>query len=354
QELTDTSLRAGRLMASMFPVVMLIVNVAGVAVVWIGAQRIDRNEMTIGSLVAFLIYLVQILMSAMFATFIAVLWPRSEVCAERVVEVFDMQPSVVAPANPVTELSERATVRFDRVGFHYPGAEQPVLRDISFTASPGQTMAIIGSTGSGKTTILGLLARLFDVTSGSVSVDGVDIRKLDPQVLWKRIGMVPQRPYLFSGTVASNLRYANPQATDDELWAALDIAQATEFVTKMAEQLNAPIEQGGTNLSGGQRQRLAIARAIVRRPEIYLFDDSFSALDLATDAKLRAALYPATRDACVIVVAQRVSTIIDADQIVVLDDGQIVGTGTHDELLVSCPTYLEIVNSQLQVSEHAR
>ena len=353
RDLTEVSLSSGRLMAVMFPVVMFIVNAASAWVVWLGGKRIASGELQIGQLVAFLTYLVLILMSAMFATFIAVLWPRSAVCGERIVEVLDTSPSVTAPSSPVTP-TQRATVRFDDVTFNYPGAEVPVLSNMSFEASAGQTLAIIGSTGAGKTTMLGLIARLFDVTTGSVQVDGVNVRQLDPQVLWSRLGMVPQRPYLFSGTVASNLRYANPEATDAELWAALDIAQATEFVTAMPGGLDAAVEQGGTNLSGGQRQRLAIARAIVRRPEIYLFDDSFSALDLATDARLRAALKPETREACVIVVAQRVSTILDADQILVIEDGEIIGRGRHEELIDSCPTYLEIVNSQLQVTESER
>lgn len=350
-DLTDTSMHAGRLMATMFPTVMLIVNLSSVAAIWFGAKRIDAGSLRIGELVAFLSYLVQILMAAMFATFIAVLWPRSAVSAERVVEVLDTPSSVVAPDAPVTPGAVTASVRFDHVSFRYPGAEQPVLSNIGFSANAGQTTAIIGSTGAGKTTLLNLIPRLFDVTGGTVLVDGVDVRRYEPEVLWGRIGLVPQRPYLFSGTVGSNLRAAKADATDDELWAALAIAQAADFVRDMPGGLEATITQGGLNVSGGQRQRLAMARAIVRRPQIYLFDDSFSALDVTTDAKLRTALVPVVADAVVIVVAQRVSTIVGADQIVVLDDGAVLGIGTHDELLTTCPTYAEIVGSQLSAAD---
>jgi ATP-binding cassette, subfamily B, multidrug efflux pump len=258
----------------------------------------------------------------------------------------DTRSSVVPPDKPVTEAPMRGELELRGVRFQYPGAAEPVLRDISFVAPAGQTTAIIGSTGSGKTTLISLVPRLFDATAGSVRVDSIDVRDLDPDVLWSRIGLVPQRPYLFSGTVASNLRYGDPDATDEELWAALEVAQARDFVAAMPGGLDAPIAQGGTNVSGGQRQRLAIARALVRRPEIYLFDDSFSALDTATDARLRAALRPITADAVIVIVAQRVSTIVDADQILVLEDGAIVGKGRHDELLTTCPTYAEIVASQ--------
>ncbi|GAA3419929.1 ABC transporter ATP-binding protein [Streptosporangium vulgare] len=292
-------------------------------------------------------YLMQILMSMMMATFISMMIPRAAVCAERIVEVLDTESSVTPPSDPVRQVSGRAELEMRDVEFRYPGAAAPVLSGISFRATAGRTTAVIGSTGSGKTTLISLIPRLFDATSGTVSVDGVDIRDLDPQTLWTRIGLVPQRPYLFSGTVASNLRYGNPDASDAELWEALEVAQARDFVEAMPEGLEAPIAQGGTNVSGGQRQRLAIARALVSKPEIYLFDDSFSALDLSTDARLRAALRPHTAEAAVIIVGQRVSTIADADQIIVLDDGVIVGLGTHDELLDSCPTYLEIVESQL-------
>jgi ATP-binding cassette subfamily B multidrug efflux pump len=303
--------------------------------------------MQIGSLTAFLSYLLQILMSIMMATFMLVLVPRAAVCAERLTEVLDTEPSVVPPAAPVRELPLHATVEMQGVSFRYPGADHPVLRDIAFRTGPGQITAIIGSTGSGKSTLVSLVPRLVDATEGSVLVDGVDVRQLDPDLLHRLIGLVPQTSYLFTGTVASNLRYGRVDATDDELWQALRTAQADDFVAASADGLDAPVAQGGTNFSGGQRQRLAIARAIVRQPEIYLFDDSFSALDLATDARLRAALRPLTENSAVVMVAQRVSTIIDADQILVLDDSAVVGLGTHSELLAACPTYAEIVASQL-------
>jgi ATP-binding cassette subfamily B protein len=345
-DLTATSLRAGRLMAFMFPTVMFILNASSVAAIWLGADRIGAGEMQIGALIAFLTYLVQILMSVMMATFVAVMAPRAAVCADRIQEVLDTPMSVVPPATPVTELPAAASLELRNVSFAYPGAESPVLCDISFRAEAGTTTAIIGSTGSGKTTLLNLVPRLFDATSGSVLVDGVDVRDIEPELLWAQVGLVPQKPYLFSGTVASNLRYADPEATDEELWQALEVAQAAPFVRAMPQGLETTIAQGGSSVSGGQRQRLAIARALVRKPGIYLFDDSFSALDLATDARLRAALEPVTRDAVMIVVAQRVSTIARADQILVLEDGEQVGLGTHDELLASCPTYQEIVASQ--------
>jgi ATP-binding cassette subfamily B protein len=346
-DLTAVSTRVGRLMALMFPTVMLVLNVSSVAVLWFGGHRIDAGEMQIGSLTAFLSYLMQILMSIMMATFMLVLIPRAAVCAERITEVLETDSSVVSAESPVTDLTEHSQVELVDVAFQYPGAEDPVLSGISFTARSGQTTAIIGSTGSGKTTLLSLIPRLFDATEGSVRVDGIDVKDLAPDLLHSLMGLVPQKAYLFTGTIATNLRYGKPDATDDELWEALRIAQADEFVREIAEGLEAPVAQGGTNFSGGQRQRLAIARAVVRRPEVYLFDDSFSALDLATDARLRQALKPVTRSSTVIVVAQRVSTVVDADQIVVLDDGRIVGIGTHDELVAGCPTYAEIVESQL-------
>jgi len=346
KDLSDTALRTGRLLAFMFPSVMIVLNVSSVAVLWFGGHRIDAGEMQVGALTAFLSYLMQILMSIMMATFMLVMVPRAAVCAERLTEVLDTEPSVVPPTAPVRERSLRATVELRGVSFSYPGADVPVLCDVSFTARPGEMTAIIGSTGSGKTTLLSLVPRLVDATAGSVLVDGVDVRELDPDVLHHAIGLVPQTSYLFTGTIASNLRYGDADATDGDLWAALRVAQADDFVSALAEGLEAPVAQGGTNFSGGQRQRLAIARAVVRRPEIYLFDDAFSALDLATDARLRIALRPITREAAVVVVAQRVSTIIDAEQIVVLEDGEVVGRGRHDELLDTCPTYVEIVESQ--------
>jgi len=352
-DVTDTALRAGRLFALMFPIVMLVLNVSSVAVIWFGAFRVQDGSMQIGTLTAFLQYLMQILMAVMMATFMAVLVPRAAVCADRIGEVLGTESSVRIPSSPVTELEAHGTLEFVDVGFSYPGAEQPVLSDVTFLAKTGQTTAIIGSTGAGKTTLVNLIPRLFDATSGLVLVDGVDVAELDPDLLWSRIGLVPQKPYLFSGTIASNLRYGKPDATDDELWQALEIAQARDFVEAMAERLDAPIAQGGTNVSGGQRQRLAIARALVKRPEIYVFDDSFSALDTATDARLRQALSRQVAGATMIVVAQRVSTIVDADQIIVLDDGRVVGRGKHDELLQTNETYAEIVSSQLTAEEAA-
>jgi ATP-binding cassette subfamily B multidrug efflux pump len=352
-DVTATAYRVGRLTSLMFPIVMLVLNVSSVAVIWFGAFRIDDGSMQIGTLTAFLQYLMQILMAVMMATFMAIMIPRASVSADRIGEVLKTESTVVPPTDPVTELYEHGTVELRDVGFAYPGAEQPVLSDIRLTVPVGRTTAIIGSTGAGKTTLVNLLPRLFDATSGTVLVDGVDVARLDPDLLWSRIGLVPQKPYLFSGTVASNLRYGKPDATDDELWAALDIAQATDFVREMSEGLDSTIAQGGTNVSGGQRQRIAIARALVKRPEIYVFDDSFSALDLATDARLRQALDRALPDATMVIVAQRISTIIDADQIIVLEDGRVVGLGTHEELLESSPTYLEIVQSQLTVEAAA-
>jgi ATP-binding cassette, subfamily B, multidrug efflux pump len=352
-DLTATSLKAGRLMAFMFPTVMLVLNVSSAAAIWLGANRIQSGDLQIGQLIAFISYLTQILMSVMMSTFMAMMVPRASVCAERIEEVLDTPSSVRAPDAPVADLRRRGSLELRNVGFHYPGAEEPVLHDLTLRAEPGQVTAIIGSTGSGKTTLVNLIPRLFDATSGSVIVDGVDVRELDPEVLWSRIGLVPQKPYLFSGTVASNLRHADPNATDEQLWTALEVAQAADFVRAMPDGLDAPIAQGGSNVSGGQRQRLAIARALVRRPGIYLFDDSFSALDLATDARLRAALAPYTADATTLIVAQRVSTISKADQILVLEDGRAVGLGTHNELLRSCPTYAEIVASQMSAEEAA-
>jgi ATP-binding cassette, subfamily B, multidrug efflux pump len=352
-DLTTVATRTGRWLASMFPAVLLVVNVAGVAVLWFGGHRVDSGEMQVGSLTAFLSYLMQILMSVMMATFMLMMVPRSSVSAERIMEVLQTESSVAPPADPVTELTQHGTLVFEHVELTYPGAEDPVLHDVSFQARPGQTIAVIGSTGSGKSTLVNLVPRLFDATAGSVRVDGVDVRDLEPDLLWSTIGLIPQRAFLFTGTIASNLRYGKPDATDEELWEALEIAQGRDFVEAMADGLESPVAQGGTNFSGGQRQRLAIARALVKKPEIYLFDDSFSALDLATDARLRAALRPVTADATVVIVAQRVSTIRDADLILVLEDGVVVGRGTHDELLAVSPTYREIVESQLSAEEAA-
>ena len=346
-DLTEVSLRAGRLMSSMFPVVNLIINLSSAAVVWLGASRISSGAIEIGALVAYLSYLVQILWSVVMATFMVSMIPRAAVAAVRIQEVLDTPSSVVPPSHPVAALTEPGRLELRYVGFHYPGAERAVLSDITFAATAGTTTAIVGSTGAGKTTLVGLVPRLFDATSGAVLVGGVDVRELEPKVLWGSIGLVPQKPYLFSGTVASNLQYGKPDATEDEMWEALRVAQAEDFVRAMPGGLEARIDQGGTNVSGGQRQRLSIARALVRKPDIYLFDDSFSALDLATDARLREALAPYTRESAVVIVAQRVSTISTADQIVVLDDGEVVGIGTHDELLAYCPTYTEIVESQI-------
>ncbi|MCU1441216.1 MAG: transporter ATP-binding protein [Rhodoglobus sp.] len=352
-DVTKTAVSAGRLFALVFPVVMLVMNVASIAVLWFGAFRIEDGSMQIGALTAFLQYLMQILMAVMMATFMAIMIPRAAVSADRISEVLSTETSVVLPENPVRELRATGRVELRDVEFSYPGAEQPVLRNVSFVARPGETTAIIGSTGAGKTTLVNLLPRLFDATGGTVLIDGVDVRELDADLLWGRIGLVPQKAYLFSGTVASNLRYGKPDATDDELWAALEIAQARDFVEAMPEGLDAPIAQGGTNVSGGQRQRLAIARALVKKSEIYVFDDSFSALDTATDVRLRRALATNERAATKIIVAQRVSTIVDADQILVVEDGEIVGRGTHAELLESSETYAEIVDSQLRAEEAA-
>ncbi|GAB2873448.1 ABC transporter ATP-binding protein [Myroides odoratimimus subsp. xuanwuensis] len=347
-ELTEVAVRAGRWMATLFPLVMLVVNVSSVAVIWFGGQRVDSGQMEVGALTAFLSYLMQILMSVMMGTFMLMMLPRSAVCGERVLEVLETPSSVVTSADPVTPDPERrGWLDLEGVAFAYPRAEAPVLTDLTFSARPGQTLAVVGSTGAGKTTLVNLVPRLFDATAGAVRVGGVDVRDLDPEALWSQIGLVPQRAYLFSGTVASNLRHGRPEASDEELWAALEVAQAADFVRALPERLEASVSQGGTNFSGGQRQRLAIARAVVRKPGIYLFDDSFSALDLATDARLRAALRPATRDATVLIVAQRIATIRDADLVLVLEEGRIVGRGTHDELLRDCATYQEIVSSQL-------
>lgn len=355
EDVTDTALRAGRLMALAFPVVMLVLNVSSVAVIWFGAFRIQDGSMQVGTMIAFLSYLMQILMSVMMATFMAIMIPRAAVSADRIGAVLGTESSVRPPEHPLdfSGRKGRGELQMRDVGFAYPGAEQPVLSGISFTARAGQTTAIIGATGSGKTTLVNLMPRLFDATSGSVMIDGVDVRELHPDLLWGHIGLVPQKPYLFSGTVRSNLLYGKPDATEDELWRALSIAQAEDFVREMEGGLDAPVSQGGTNVSGGQRQRIAIARALVKRPELYIFDDSFSSLDTATDARLRQALRQHTAGATLVIIAQRVSSIVDADQILVLDGGRIVAHGTHTELLETSETYGEIVNSQLAAEEAA-
>ncbi len=347
-QLTATSLRAGRLMSLMFPTVTLFISMSSVAVLWLGANRIDAEAMELGSVIAYLSYLVQVLVAVVMLTFMVSMIPRAAVAAERIVEVLDLDSSVQPPTDPIRTITERGTIEFSRVGFTYPGASSPVLSDISLRVTPGRVTAIIGSTGAGKSTVIELIPRLFDATEGTVAVNGVDVRRLDPDLLWGSIGYVPQKPYLFSGTVASNLRFGRPDATDEELWQALEVAQAAGFVQTMPLGLDSPITQGGTNVSGGQRQRLSIARALVMRPDIYLFDDSFSALDLATDARLRLALRPHIERAGVLIVAQRVSTIADADQIIVIDKGHIVGRGRHDSLIETCPTYAEIVDSQFE------
>ncbi len=354
EALYTASLRTGLLMALMFPVVMLVMNLSSASVVWFGAHRVDAGDMQIGALIAFLSYIMFVLMAVMMSSMMVVMVPRAMVSADRIGEVLETRTTVVPPASP-TPFAHGARGRLELRGveFRYPGAEHAVLQDVSFTAEPGRTTAIIGSTGAGKTTLLNLVPRLYDATGGQVLVDGVDVRAADPVALGDRIGLVPQRPYLFSGTIRSNLQFGKQDADDDEIWHALTVAQARDFVEALPDGLDAPVAQGGTNLSGGQRQRLAIARALVRRPGIYLFDDSFSALDYATDAALRAALAPETRDATVLVVAQRVATIRHADRILVLDDGAVVGDGTHDELLASNATYQEIVYSQLSAQEAA-
>jgi ATP-binding cassette, subfamily B, multidrug efflux pump len=346
--LFGVSLGAGKLMGMMFPAVLSIINLSSVAVLWFGGHLINDGSMQIGALTAFLSYLLQVLMAVMMSTFMLMMIPRAEVCAERIQEVLTTDTSVVPPVAPVTRLRSRGHLDLLNVGFRYPGAEEPVLCDVSLRAGPGEITAIIGSTGAGKTTLLNLIPRLSDATEGEVRIGGVNVKELAKETLAEAVGIVPQKPYLFSGTIASNLRYGKPDATDDELWHALEVAQA-DFV----KDLDAPISQGGTNVSGGQRQRLAIARSLVHRPDIYLFDDSFSALDYATDARLRAALIAETQDATVLIVAQRVATIRNADRIIVLDHGRIVGTGSHTELMESSQTYREIVLSQMTEQEAA-
>jgi len=353
-DLTDTTLRVNRIFALLMPALMLVMNLSSVAVVYFGGNRIADGNMPVGNLMAFLAYLMQILMSVMMASMVLVMWPRAAASSERIAEVLAVEPLIHDPAASVpTLLADRGTVEFRDVSFGYPGAAEPVLRRVSFLARPGQTTAIIGSTGSGKSTLVNLIPRLYDVTSGEVLVDGVDVRERTRDELWASIGLVPQKAFLFAGTIADNLRLGAPGATEEQMWRALEIAQGADFVRELAQGLDAPIEQGGVNVSGGQRQRLAIARALVREPSVYVFDDSFSALDYATDARLRAALREPTREACVIIVAQRVATIRHAEQILVLDEGELVGVGTHAELMETCPTYAEIVLSQLSAEEAA-
>ncbi len=347
KELADTALLIGRYQAVLLPTVMLIANLTGVAVMWFGAHLVDTGDMQIGQISAFLAYVMQILMSVVMATMLAVVIPRAAVCADRITEVIDTKPSVPAPSQPLRPTNPYGVVEFGGAGFSYPGAETPVLSGVTMRCLPGTVTAIVGSTGSGKSTLVSLIPRLFDVTAGAVLIDGLDVRGWDQDELFTNFGYVPQKTYLFAGTVATNIRYGNPSATDHDIWAALAVAQADDFVRELPQGLESPISQGGSNLSGGQRQRLAIARAVVRRPRIYIFDDSFSALDLHTDAAVRAALRAITTNSTVIVVAQRVSSIIDADQIMVLEDGAPVGLGDHNFLLANCPTYQEIVASQI-------
>ncbi|AUI50389.1 ABC transporter ATP-binding protein [Arthrobacter crystallopoietes] len=353
RELTDVSLAVGSLFVLMFPAIGMILHLATAAVLWFGGLRVDAGEMQVGALTAFLQYLLQILVAVMMGTFMAMMIPRASVCAERIGEVLGVKPSIHEPEQPLQPADKAGVVEFRNVSFAYPGAEAPVLNDVSFTARPGQTTAIVGSTGSGKSTLISMLPRLFDVGSGEVLLDGIPITSMARPDITDRVALVPQRPYLFSGTIAHNLRFGNPQAHDDDLWEALTVAQGADFVLAKEHGLNSPVSQGGTNVSGGQRQRLCIARALVAKPKVYLFDDSFSALDVATDARLRAALKAKTKDATVIIVAQRVTTITDADQILVMEHGQIVARGTHEELLETSPTYQEIVESQTQAEEVA-
>jgi ATP-binding cassette subfamily B multidrug efflux pump len=344
--LSETALTAGRWQALMLPITTLVINISSVALIWFGGKRIDTGHMQVGSLIAFLSYFMQILMAVLLATFILVLVPRAAACAERITEVLSTEPVITSPADPVRPASVDGAINLTDATFCYPGADKPVLQDVSLTARPGTTTAIVGSTGSGKSTLVSLICRMYDVTSGVVRVDDIDVRDFDTEQLWSSIGLVPQRGYLFSGTVAENLRYGKADATDDEMWEALRVASADGFVRAHADGLDMPVAQGGINFSGGQRQRLAIARAVIRRPAIYLFDDAFSALDVHTDARVRSALGDVSADATVVIVAQRISTVATADQIVVIDDGKVVGTGTHESLLADCPTYAEFADSQ--------
>ena len=346
QALADVVLDAGRWQALMLPVTTLVINVSSVALIWFGGLRIDAGQMQVGSLIAFLSYFMQILMAVLLATFMLVLLPRASVCAERISEVLTTTPGITSPEHPVRPVAVNGEIRLEGATFSYPGADRAVLQDVSLTAAPGTTTAIVGSTGTGKSTLIALICRLYDVTGGSVRVDGVDVREYDTEQLWSATGLVPQRGYLFSGTVAENLRYGKADATDDEMWEALRVAAADDFVRAHADGLSMPVAQGGINFSGGQRQRLAIARAVIRRPAIYLLDDAFSALDVHTDARVRAALRDVSAGSTVVIVSQRISTVAQADQIVVIDDGRVVGVGTHETLLADCPAYAEFADSQ--------
>ncbi|MCU1701031.1 MAG: transporter related protein [Mycobacterium sp.] len=346
QDLSDTALSVGRWQALMLPVTTLVINVSSVALIWFGGKRIDDGEMQVGSLIAFLSYFMQILMAVLLVTIILVLLPRAAVCAERITEVLSTVPAITSPEHPRRPEKVSGEIKVEAATFRYPGADRPVLQDVSFTARPGSTTAVVGSTGSGKSTLVSLICRLYDLTGGAVIVDGIDVRDYDTDQLWSAIGLVPQRGYLFSGTVAENLRYGKADATDDEMWEALRVAAADGFVSAHPEGLDMPVAQGGINFSGGQRQRLAIARAVIRRPAVYLFDDAFSALDVHTDVRVRAALREVSADATVLIVSQRISTVAEADQVVVIDDGAVVGIGTHESLLVDCPIYAEFADSQ--------
>jgi ATP-binding cassette subfamily B protein len=354
QELSDTALTVGRWQALMLPVTTLVINVSSVALIWFGGQRIDDGRMQVGSLIAFLSYFMQILMAVLLATIILVILPRASVCAERITAVLDTTPAIASPEQPIRPDSIRGELVLAAATFSYPGADRPVLQGISFTARPGTTTAVVGSTGSGKSTLVSLICRLFDVTDGAVRIDGVDVRDYELERLWAMIGLVPQRGYLFSGTVAENLRFGKADATSDEMWAALRVAAADDFVSAHPDGLDMRVAQGGNNFSGGQRQRLAIARAVIRRPPIYLFDDAFSALDVRTDARVRAALGEVSTAATVLIVSQRISTVAEADQVVVVDDGVVVGVGTHQSLLADCPIYAELADSQAVRAADAR
>ncbi|WCF08166.1 ABC transporter ATP-binding protein/permease [Paenibacillus thiaminolyticus] len=352
-DLTSTALKVNRIMASMMPIMMITLNFSTIAIIWFGSIRIDNGNMQVGALMAFIQYAMQIMFSVIMVSIIFVMIPRASASAARINEVLSMEPEIHDPAQPKRTSGRRAHIQFDNVTFGYPGAEMPALSNISFETGPGEMTAIIGGTGAGKSTLISLIPRFYDIQSGSIRVNGVDVREWKQEELREKIGLVPQKAVLFTGTVTDNIRYGKEDATVEEVKHAADIAQATDFISHMPEGFDSPIAQGGSNVSGGQKQRLSIARALVRRPEVYIFDDSFSALDFKTDAKLRAALRPETRDAAVLLVAQRVSTVMDADRIIVLDEGRIAGIGTHLELMETCPVYREIVSSQLSEEEIA-